>query len=252
MPREFSSTIVSCSIALILTSTVLCSCSTVGPLHPTPAPATSMAELPTPTADPLRSGAAIEPSRAPVTTQPARPTSTPYLSPSAAEEPPPIGEAPAATWGNLGPANIGDSVEAVSAKFGIEFKPVEWLNSTGDCGIAEAEGFDIALVVAKPGGVQVFVVADPRIPLVTGNQPVNVGDSLSDAAAAFPNWFSTDSYESLAGGPRGVVAPQELNQGGASQGRAILFEAGPDNTIKQYRVGVSAYSLHVDYCTTPD
>ena len=235
MPREFSSTIVSCSIALILTSTVLCSCSTVGPF---PWPSGSGTTQPAPPRpDP-------GPKPAPVSTQPAPPPPAP--------EPPPIGEAPAATWGNLGPANIGDSVEAVSAKFGIEFKPVEWLNSTGDCGIAEAEGFDIALVVAKPGGVQVFVVADPRIPLVTGNQPVNVGASLSDAAAAFPNWFSTDSYESLAGGARGVVAPQELNQGGASQGRAILFEAGPDNTIKQYRVGVSAYSLHVDYCTTPD
>lgn len=153
----------------------------------------------------------------------------------------------------MGPANIGDSVETVSEKFGLEFGPVEWLNAGEDCGITRADGFDIALVVARPGGVQSFIVADPRIPLAVGNQPVYVGNSLADAAAAFPNWFTTDSYESLAGGPRGIIAPSELNRPGwGSQGRAILLEAGPDEVIEQYRVGVSAYTLHVDYCTTPD
>ena len=223
-------------MTLILTSAVLCSCSTYNPPTPSPAPVISQPASPTPT---------TTPSRAPIFIQP--PSPTPPTEPV-----PSTFEAPAATWGNLGPADIGDTIETVSAKFGLEFGPVEWLNSTEDCGITQAEGIDIALVVAKPGGVQAFVVADPRIPLVIGNQPIHVGDSLSEAAAAFPNWYGSDSYESLAGGPRGVVAPRELNQNGYSRGRAILFEADPDEIIQQYRVGVTAYSTHVDYCTSPD
>lgn len=222
-----------CAIgAMVLLCGGLCSCSPLL-LKPTPVPSPP---VPSPTSSP--------PVPTPVLTPP---PPTPIPSPT-----PVIDDAPAATWGNLGPANLGDSVAVVAEKFGIEFLPIQWLTAADDCGLVRAKDFDIALVIAEPGGVQAFVVSDSRIPVVSGEQPIYVGDSMSSAAASFSDWFAIDDYESLAGGPRGVVVPQELNRGGDSQGRAILFEAGPDDVIQQYRVGVSAYALQVDYCTTPE
>jgi hypothetical protein len=139
----------------------------------------------------------------------------------------------------------------VSAKLGIPFDEVEPLNESGDCGKASSD-YGVALVVSEPGGVQYFVVSDPAIPFVPdGGGDVRVGTDMDALGDLYPSWYFEDSNLSLAGGPRGLLVPAELNSGPDSAGRAVLFEGTPDGVVRQYRVGVTAYALHTDYCTTP-
>ena len=138
------------------------------------------------------------------------------------------------------------SVEQVEEALGVGFGEVEPANDAGDCGITSNEEGSIGLVVTEPGGVQVFVVATADVPFVSSTKdPVGVGSAESQVRAAFPDWFTSDDYTSLAGGRRLVIAPTELDQ-------ALLMEAGPDGKVAQYRVGAAGYALHVDYCGTPD
>lgn len=152
-----------------------------------------------------------------------------------------------AGFSGVGRVQLGGTVEDAGNALGVDFGPVRPLNIDGSCGLAQAAADGLGLVVADPGGVQAVVVARPGIPFVEAtDDPVGVGSTIADVQAAFPRWIGSDDKVSLAGGERITVAPQER------AGRALLMEADESGVIQQYRVGVDAYVLHEDYCSTSE
>jgi hypothetical protein len=151
-----------------------------------------------------------------------------------------------ASFFGVGELELGGTVEEAEIALGVDFGPVEPLTDAGDCGLTQDTTDGLGLVVATPGGVQAVVVAHPDIPFVQADQPVGVSSTVDEVRAAFPKWVGSDGYASLFGGERLTVTPMEL------PGRALLMEADENGIIRQYRVGVDRYVLHVDYCTTPE
>jgi hypothetical protein len=189
----------------------------------------------------------------------ATPTPTPTPSP-----PPPIpeptGPPPSPTaairahWLALGDAQPGDSIPVVEAALGVAFGAPNQLTET--CSYANTADGAFGIIVAHNGAyvdgtVQAFIVRTPNVRMV--DTEVGVGSSLAEVREAYPKWAASGGVNST-GGENVWIGPSPYAQRPdvTSTGRGALFEADPDGTVVQYRVGAYPYVTHLEYCSSPE
>jgi hypothetical protein len=180
------------------------------------------------------------------------PTPTPTPPPTPVPFDDPIADQPV-TFGGVGDAFVGDSLDQVAEDLGLEFEaPPEDVGT--DCFLSVDTSQMLAVIHTSQLIAQVFIVFSPNVELEQlAGVPVGVGSTVDEVRAAFDQYAGSDDYLSRAGGERIVVLPPGLAgpEGQRSAGLGALFEADPSGVVRIMRVGNAAAVSHVDWCTTP-